>query len=464
MTGYIKCPKCYKSIREGTPFCPHCGEKQVDKRAKDEFGKDPYFVLQVSHHAEPEVIEAAYKRLAKKYHPDYNKSTEAQERIKELNWAYEILGNKERREEYDKVKGEKTRQQSGEYKPRHKEKPRPSPPPKKSKPTPTTKYNKQDKPTNRGWLYAGILIPIGLCLFVFFIGSINKSTGSIANSEKVVISDNTKSPTKSTTKKATKIPTTKATRIPTNTPRLGLDYFTLNITEGGSNEIVETYKAIEYQLVERHIGERLAVCGTVTSVYQAGLLGITYIEFGSKFAAIILQSNRSEFEDILEYLEGEDICVYGLISKETNKVHLELTDILHIFGDFWEKGEATPSLIWPPETDGTRSLTECLEHGVVSYAVTSDGSNFVWIKFINDKGQWQETKSRLPWCISYDTWPGGRMYLYATTNFRPWYIPPGGIEDKASFNCDIYYHGENVANDNSVWAIGTTTCIYKNNQ
>ena len=349
MADHIRCSNCHKQIREGIPFCPYCGDKKAPTDISKEFDEDPYFILQISSYAEPEVIDAAYKRLARKYHPDYDKSPEAQERIKELNWAYEILGNKERREEYDKVKGEKTRQQSGEYKPRHKEKPRPSPPPKKSKPTPTTKYNKQDKPTNRGWLYAGILIPIGLCLFVFFIGSINKSTGSIANSEKVVISDNTKSPTKSTTKKATKIPTTKATRIPTNTPRLGLDYFTLNITEGGSNEIVETYKAIEYQLVERHIGERLAVCGTVTSVYQAGLLGVTYIEFGSKFAAIISQSNRSDFEDILEYLKGEDICVYGSIYKETNKVHLELTDILHIFGDFWEKVELSPKWNYPTD-------------------------------------------------------------------------------------------------------------------
>ncbi|MBI5054814.1 MAG: DnaJ domain-containing protein, partial [Chloroflexi bacterium] len=49
--------------------------------------KDYYEILQVSPNAELEVIEAAYKRLARKYHPDYNESPDAVQRMQELNEA-----------------------------------------------------------------------------------------------------------------------------------------------------------------------------------------------------------------------------------------------------------------------------------------------------------------------------------------------------------------------------------------
>ncbi len=63
---------------------------------------DLYEVLQVSQRAEQEVIEAAYKRLALKYHPDLNNSSpEATRRMQELNQAYAVLSDPEKRAEYD---------------------------------------------------------------------------------------------------------------------------------------------------------------------------------------------------------------------------------------------------------------------------------------------------------------------------------------------------------------------------
>lgn len=67
--------------------------------------KDLYEILEVSPKASEEVIEKAYKVLAKKYHPDLQ-NTEAQKRqceqkMKVLNEAYEILGDTEKRKQYD---------------------------------------------------------------------------------------------------------------------------------------------------------------------------------------------------------------------------------------------------------------------------------------------------------------------------------------------------------------------------
>jgi hypothetical protein len=62
---------------------------------------DPYKVLQVDPSAEQEVIEAVYRRLARKYHPDANPAPEATARMQDLNAAYEILKDPQRRAEYD---------------------------------------------------------------------------------------------------------------------------------------------------------------------------------------------------------------------------------------------------------------------------------------------------------------------------------------------------------------------------
>ena len=63
-----------------------------------------YEMLEVSENASDEVIEKAYKVLAKKYHPDLQKEQNkksAEIKMKKINEAYEILGNKEKRREYD---------------------------------------------------------------------------------------------------------------------------------------------------------------------------------------------------------------------------------------------------------------------------------------------------------------------------------------------------------------------------
>jgi curved DNA-binding protein CbpA len=62
---------------------------------------DYYESLQVHYLAESEVIEAAYKKLAYKYHPDRNKSASAAEKMKIINVAHDILCDPIKRHDYD---------------------------------------------------------------------------------------------------------------------------------------------------------------------------------------------------------------------------------------------------------------------------------------------------------------------------------------------------------------------------
>ena len=63
---------------------------------------DYYKILQVDSEAEPEVITVAYRRLAAKYHPDVNKASDAEDRMRDLNKAYAVLGDPEKRIDYDR--------------------------------------------------------------------------------------------------------------------------------------------------------------------------------------------------------------------------------------------------------------------------------------------------------------------------------------------------------------------------
>ena len=72
---------------------------------KDYLEKDYYKVLGVSKNASQEEIKKAYRRLARKYHPDANKGdSDAEDRFKEVSEAYDVLSDEKRRKEYDAVR------------------------------------------------------------------------------------------------------------------------------------------------------------------------------------------------------------------------------------------------------------------------------------------------------------------------------------------------------------------------
>jgi molecular chaperone DnaJ len=64
--------------------------------------KDYYSVLGVSRDASPEEIKKAYRQLARKFHPDVSSEADAEERFKEINGAYEVLSDPEKRQMYDR--------------------------------------------------------------------------------------------------------------------------------------------------------------------------------------------------------------------------------------------------------------------------------------------------------------------------------------------------------------------------
>ena len=66
--------------------------------------KNYYEILQINQNASSEIIEKAYKTLAKKYHPDLqeeSKKSESEEILKEINEAYEVLSDPIKRKNYD---------------------------------------------------------------------------------------------------------------------------------------------------------------------------------------------------------------------------------------------------------------------------------------------------------------------------------------------------------------------------
>ena len=78
--------------------------------------KDYYSILGVNEKADDKEIKTAYRKLARKYHPDVSKEKDADERFKEVGEAYEVLKDSEKRAEYDQLR-KYGGQQGGQFRP-----------------------------------------------------------------------------------------------------------------------------------------------------------------------------------------------------------------------------------------------------------------------------------------------------------------------------------------------------------
>ena len=81
--------------------------------------KDFYAVLGVSEKASYKQIKYAYRRLARKYHPDRNNSVYAEEMIKKINTAFEVLSDETKRAQYDKMEFDNSHEMEPKQAPAH---------------------------------------------------------------------------------------------------------------------------------------------------------------------------------------------------------------------------------------------------------------------------------------------------------------------------------------------------------
>lgn len=213
--------------------------------------KDYYEILQVSPNADPEVIEAAYKRLALKYHPDRNNSPDAVQRMQEINEAYAKLSNTTSRYFYD-IDYRRNKQAPPQPTPQPPP-PQPTPQPKPSTPAETTPpKQKQSNPIiNRindfglGAIAYYIFV-ISVVSFGVYMKFYAVSTPESATTQPLAIARSSTS-----TPVAIATNTQAATIQPTNNPR----------PTATTPACIPTS-----QITLRYVGDSICIIGTVGSV------------------------------------------------------------------------------------------------------------------------------------------------------------------------------------------------------
>lgn len=101
----------------GRAFPRHnAGSQEAVWASRVEF-KDYYKIMDVDEKATAEEIKKAYKKLARRYHPDVSKEKDAEKKFKDLGEAYEVLKDPDKRREYDQLRAHGAMGGNGQFTP-----------------------------------------------------------------------------------------------------------------------------------------------------------------------------------------------------------------------------------------------------------------------------------------------------------------------------------------------------------
>ena len=129
-----------------------------------------YELLQVQPTADVEVIRAAYRSLARRYHPDQNPSPSAEATTKRLNEAWEVLSDPAKRAEYDRqfAAGSSSRPAP---QPRPPNRPTQETPPPRPKPSPPPRASGPE-PTGGGWPVSLGIVLLGILVLGSIVAAV----------------------------------------------------------------------------------------------------------------------------------------------------------------------------------------------------------------------------------------------------------------------------------------------------
>ena len=293
------CERCGVPLLDGLPFCPHCGAKQPPPLSHEDISRDPYKILQVARDAEPEVIDAAYRSLSKKYHPDVQPPRDSDERMKEINWAHELLTDPDKRRAWDT----KARFRPSDTQPRRRSQaPPPSGAPRADfgQQTPQPPYGPPPPQRKSGATGCLILLAIAVCSFAIFLVSSSISSSS---------SPTTASPIPSLT-----VRTLPPTRIPTVRSSI--------YREGTVGSALTGDSCYSWdQVTDRLIGSLVCVYGTVVKLYDTDNYA-QIIRFSEDAGTFLIRGTHYYFEEVRR---GDCVMVQGVVRRDGNYL-LMVTD------------------------------------------------------------------------------------------------------------------------------------------
>jgi DnaJ-domain-containing protein 1 len=286
------CPRCNASISKPTTFCPHCGAKQPRPLSEDELHQDPFTILQISPDAEDEVIDASYRSLARKYHPDSSTIDDSSERMKEINWAYSILKDPKKRREWSQrsrpAAVNQQRQQTRSYSS--------SPQSTSSSPRSTTRARTSTRPSTQT-TYQPTSLPNGSNFGKILLGVVGIVVVIL------IFSSRSTSPASSSYSSGSTSPAGYS-QLPTPTPRRVPTSTIWRLPTLPSDPCLQWH-----QVTLRHVGKEICVTGTVRNAYE------------TQEAFFITFSNQSEdfyllsYEWVFEVGPGSCVVAEGLVQK-----------------------------------------------------------------------------------------------------------------------------------------------------